>query len=170
MNSNGLSWNTYFATVVWNLWKARNDFEFNDKIFTHNQIAINSLKYAEYIFYAFKSNSVGKMSTNSHLIKWNSPDAGTINMDGSTSNKFDYASFVGLARSGQSKWIDGFCGFIGAASPLKTKLWAIRQVLRLCKEKCWFGAPIETDCLVVVDLINHEDDDEEENHPDRILI
>lgn len=30
--------------------------------------------------------------------------------------------------------------------------------------------PIETDCLVAIDLINHEEDEEENNHPDIILI
>lgn len=51
---------------------------------------------------------------------------------------------------------------------LKAELWAIKQALKLCKEKGWPGAPVETDCLAAVELINENEDIP--NHPECIII
>ncbi|KAM7521855.1 hypothetical protein LguiA_011757 [Lonicera macranthoides] len=103
--------------------------------------------------------------------QFNNVKQGTIkiNTDGSCFNKNPTCgSYGGLARSDQGKWIEGFCGFIGVATPIEAKLRGIRQGLRLAKEKEWIGICIESNCQKVVDLIKVED--EETNHPCRNLI
>ena len=158
-----------FVSVIWNLWKMRNNFLFNNVDLHPNQVAIKSICLADNIHDAFKSNRLSGDSEPT-LIKWYLPLAGKIklNTDGSTSNVYGYASFGGVARGNNGKWIEGYCGFIGAASILKAELWAIKQAFKLCKEKGWAGAPVESDCLPAVELIN--DNTELPNHPERILI
>lgn len=101
-----------FVSVVWNFWKMRNNFLFNNVDLQPNQVAIKSLFLAENIHDAFKSNRLSGESEPT-LIKWSLPLAGMIklNTDGSTSNKYGYASFGGVASSNNGKWIEGYCGF-----------------------------------------------------------
>lgn len=170
VNTNNSHWNTTFAATVWNLWKMRNEFEFCNNILTPNQVIIKSTFLAKAITEAFNINKNQDRNSGNTLIKWVPPYVGTIklNTEVSTSNNHGYASFGRVARSDQEKWIEGFCGFIGAASPLKAKLQALKQAMKMCKEKGWFGPPIETDCLEAVDLINKEE--QEMNHPERIVM
>lgn len=57
-----------------------------------------------------------------------------INMD-SNSVDHGWASFGGLARHDQGRWLEGFCEEIGHDSPLKAELWGIRKGLKLAKER-----------------------------------
>lgn len=104
------------------------------------------------------------------LIKWNFPNAGPIklNTDGSCLGCPGYASFGGLARNDQGRWIEGFCGRIEMASVLKAKLTGIRYTLKLCRDKGWTNVDIETDSVVAEELVNGVGD--LCNHPEKIII
>lgn len=85
--------------------------------FTIWQVALKSINLARWVHSSFNKD-----------IK--------INIDGCCFyTNSTCGSFGGLARSEQGKWIEGFCGFIGAVTPIQAKLWAISQALRLAKEK-----------------------------------
>lgn len=68
----------------------------------------------------------------------------------------------------QGIWVEGFCGYIGYVNALKAKFRGLRHALKLCNERNWKRIDIEIDCLNAVNLI--KDNEEEENHPNRVLI
>ncbi|KAM7487446.1 hypothetical protein LguiB_024930 [Lonicera macranthoides] len=168
-DSGNPDWSITFASTIWNIWKSRNDFQFNDVAINHDQVALKSRALSEEIHKAFLNNNDQINSTEVRLIKWNFPSIGAfkINTDGSV-GQWERGSYGGLVRNNQGKWIEGFCGYIGWSTMIKAELWAIRYALKLCKERNWEGVPIESDCQTAVLLIQGEED--EENHPDRILI
>lgn len=114
--------------------------------------------------------SIHEPTLHYRLICWNFPPAGCIkiNTDGSSSMEDHRGGFEGLVRRDQGKWVEGFCGYIGYAETLKAELWRLRHALKLCKERNSKRTIIETDCLNVVNLI--KDNEDGENHPNRILL
>lgn len=64
--------------------------------------------------------------------------------------------------------MEGFCGFIGAAHAITAELWGIRQVLKLVKERRWEDVEIESDSVIVVELVNGTKN--VDNHSERMLI
>ena len=117
------------------------------------------------IYHAFTSSS----PTNNELIKWCFLPSGAIkiNSDGSTFGEYEWVAYGALARDDRGRWIEGFCGRIGYATPLQAKLWGIRRAMKLANKKAWSEAIVETDSLIVVNLINKE---EVANHPDKTFI
>lgn len=89
---------TLFAATLWNLWKARNDFQFNNNIMDYNQIAIKSSNFAICIVKAFKTNLMNIPSCGIRLVKWTLPDVGTvkINYDGRSLGSPGLAGIGGL--------------------------------------------------------------------------
>ena len=77
-----------------------------------NQVLIKSIKLADDI-----------TTFNQNL---NQSITGTIkiNTDGSARSLLSslHAKFGSFARSANGEWIEGFCGYIGVASPLKAEL------------------------------------------------
>ena len=168
---NTVSWNTIFASTIWHIWKMRNDFQFNDKEQSDNQVALKSINFARWVQDAFHKDNLNIHHSQPPLIRWVFPPAGfiKINTDGCCFNTNpSCGSFGGLARNEQGNWIEGFCGFIGGATPIQAELWAIRHALRLTKEKGWVAVILESDCQDAIDRITAED--EGENHPCRTLI
>ncbi|KAM7463150.1 hypothetical protein LguiA_031271 [Lonicera macranthoides] len=165
-----MPWRTLFGSIIWNIWKMRNDFQFNDKFLNEYSVARFSINFAQVISVAFCGPGITCNSNDERLISWSFPLAGCIkiNTDGSCSPEDHRGGFGGLVRTDQGKWVEGFCGYIGYADALKAELWGIRHALKLCKDRNWRNITIESDCLVAVKLVN--DNDDEENHPNRILI
>lgn len=163
-NSTNFNWSILFAAAIWNIWKRRNGFQYNDFAIIPDHIVIKSRILAKEILKAFTNNYDQVNSQNGNLIKWKFPNAGSfkINTDGSL-GQGDRGSFGGLMRDDQGKWVEGFCGNIEWSTVIKAELWAIRYALYLCDERNWEGAPIETDCLTAVKLI--KGDIKDNHHP-----
>lgn len=48
------------------------------------------------------------------------------------------------------------------------ELWAIKQALRMAKEKVWMGVLIESNCQDAIELVKEKE--KENNHPCKTLI
>lgn len=83
--NNDHGWCAIFASTLWNLWKARNEYQFNDNNIPPDQVAFKSVDHANEILYAVKNNLEGEIKDQSKLIKWCFPSAGSfkVNTDGS---------------------------------------------------------------------------------------
>ena len=87
-----------------------------------NEIANKTIRYAKETVLAFTSNLNRNTSKNTNFINWKFPNASRIkiNNDGSSVD-LGWVSYGGVARNDQGKWLEGFCGRIGYASPLKVE-------------------------------------------------
>ena len=167
-NAGSLYWNVIFASTLWQLWKARNSLQFEDVVSKTDQIALKSINFAKEVINAFQSKNSGFVNNFEKLINWSFPPTGRIkiNTDGSVVDH-GWASFGGLARDDQGRWLEGLCGRIGYASPLKAELWGIKRGLKLAKDRGWKKVIIETDCEAARELIETGDIG---NHPEKIII
>lgn len=75
--------------TLWNLWKGRNNFQFNGNHINNYQIAFKSKMMVRDIQSAFDSKKDQVNSNNIRLIKWIFPNAGTskINTNRSLARK-----------------------------------------------------------------------------------
>ncbi|KAM7525590.1 hypothetical protein LguiA_015492 [Lonicera macranthoides] len=161
--------NTFFIFIIWSLWKAKNKFEFDNKLMSAEDIKRESTKFARSVLNAYILDSKPPSSTQNLLINWKFPPAGIvkINTDGSCLGNPGPAGFGGVARDNQGNWLEGFAGFIGKATILKAELWAVREAMMLIKRKHWLYAIVEVDSSNVCDLLKGEDVEE---HPLKVLI
>lgn len=53
-----IPWNTIFATTIYNIWKMRNDMQFDGKELNKNQVVIKSVNVARCIVDAFNKGNL----------------------------------------------------------------------------------------------------------------
>lgn len=53
-----IPWNTIFATTIYNIWKMRNDMQFDGKELNKNQVVIKSVNVARGIVDAFNKGNL----------------------------------------------------------------------------------------------------------------
>lgn len=147
----------------------RNELLFQNIQANHQQVPKKSRKLAFEIVDVFQSNLNNIAMYKNQLIHWVLLDTCLIkiNTDGSKTQSLGSASFGALARNEEWRWVEGFCGRVGATL-LGAELWGIHQRLKLAKERAWEGVFVESDSKVAIDIINSEEDDK--NQPERILI
>lgn len=99
----GLPWNILFASVLWNIWLSRNDFQFNGNDQNWTQVVIKIIDFAKATCNAFNNNLGISGKIEDSLIKWHFPIAGRfkLNTDGSCLSAQGYASFGRLAQNDQ---------------------------------------------------------------------
>ena len=78
--------------------------------------------------------------------------------DGSCFGITNRGSYGGLVRNDQGRWLEGFCGVMGAATPLQAELWGLRQAFTLARDNAWAGIIIESDYLEAIRLISGEEE------------
>ena len=105
----GKPWNTLFASILWNIWKACKQKVFNGGAEETQQIIrVNSFEIEDY-HQAFKQVII-KTFINRALINWIPPDVGgmKINTDGSNRvnpSKAGQAGCGGLIRNEKENWV-----------------------------------------------------------------
>lgn len=83
-----------------------------------------------------------------------------LNTDGSCHAGMDgYGDIAagGILRNDQGMWLKGFaCFIIGCGNSLLAKLWAILLGINLAREANFDPIIVESDCLIVVSLLNSD--------------
>ncbi|KAG5564215.1 hypothetical protein RHGRI_000421 [Rhododendron griersonianum] len=77
-----------------------------------------------------------------------------LNTDGCWYESNSKLGFGGLFRDSKGNWILGFFGKLVCDSSLEVELWAIYRGFTIILEKSLANVTIESDSLVVVELIN----------------
>lgn len=91
---------------------------------------------------------------------WKPPSRGWVefNTDGAVSMKQNKSSCGGVLHDSEGLWIVGFSLSLGNCSPFEAEEWAIFQSLRMGWDMGFKKIQVESDCQVLVNLINGEND------------
>ena len=75
-------WYVLFASIIWTIWKGRNDEVFNGKKFDPIFIVYQNRKTANEIYSAFDFSKIylKSISPTVKLVKWNFPEVGKIKL------------------------------------------------------------------------------------------
>ncbi|KAK8578823.1 hypothetical protein V6N12_069167 [Hibiscus sabdariffa] len=106
----GLSWNLLFASLVWKLWKRRNDLTFNNPALTDAVVIGHNLAWAKYYSNGVTPDKVPPSISRSKTLSWSTLGLGWVclNVDGVVSLPLCDGRIGGLIRNNDDDWIVEF--------------------------------------------------------------
>ncbi|KAF7814783.1 putative reverse transcriptase [Senna tora] len=139
MGVSGSDWANFFATTCWFIWRQRNDVVFNNSA----NVAVDPIG--------------GVCVKEQRLIRWHPPDVGWLkfNVDGAVKESVGVASCGGVARDSTGAFVAGFIRKLSWCDIIGAELWAVLSALEAAWELGYKKLIIESDCLTVVNLIQH---------------
>ncbi|KAK9038615.1 hypothetical protein V6N11_023473 [Hibiscus sabdariffa] len=148
-------WSTLFISIIWQLWKSRNDFVFNNLIPSLDSIVGRATTWTGY--YADIVKPVSSIIRSIPLsTSWRQPDVGwtCLNVDGVVSPLTGAASIGGLFRNSSGLWLSDFQKVVGTCHPLQAELWAIFTGLEITWAQGFELLELQSDCVEAVTMIN----------------
>ncbi|KAK9018022.1 hypothetical protein V6N11_001012 [Hibiscus sabdariffa] len=151
----GLPWQVLFVSIIWQLWKARNDLVFNGTPPDAGNILQRSILWARYY------NECVPLTTpvcpvQPTALHWQRPSTGWVclSTDGAVSIATGMGSVGGIFRSDDGSWILGFNKTIGILRPLQAELWGILLGLQLAWENGFERLLIQSDNREAIKRLN----------------
>ena len=80
-----------------------------------------------------------------------------VNLDRSSLGNPGLVGGGGLIKNDKGEWIRGYARAIGSTTSATTKLWALRDVIRLCMALNLQAVVFELDAKLVINLLNKEE-------------
>ncbi|GLT78375.1 hypothetical protein SLA2020_499130 [Shorea laevis] len=149
------SWSTTFSFTLWAIWYMRNQLIHNKKEFSLGA-AKNFIQFRvrEYLYLNTRGAQISHKSVVN--IRWHPPPSGFIklNTDSFALSNPSQSSAGGVFRDEFGNWISGFSQKVGLSTSLSAEMWAIRDGLKIAIDKGFYNLILETDCKVVVLLLN----------------
>lgn len=104
-------------------------------------------------------------------IRWVPPPVGwfKLNVDGATKGVENIAGCRGLIRGADGRWVAGFAKKLGACSAIKAELWAVLTGLQLAVNLHMSQLIVESDLIVVIQLLKCLQEGMEETDGMRLL-
>ncbi|CAL1373591.1 unnamed protein product [Linum trigynum] len=125
-------WASYFALILWYIWKHRNENIFKGKTLTPSSLANYVLTKAKDWIRTWETASSGLLRQpgrhrRDELIAWKPPTAGWLKMntDGAAQGCPGIITAGGVLRDTYGDWKGGFCSKIGSGTALLAELWGI---------------------------------------------
>ncbi|PNX71251.1 ribonuclease H, partial [Trifolium pratense] len=140
--------------IMWVIWKARNDFIFNNKRTTVQESITQIQSLLSACTAAFGTHVLASPHTGTaRLVAWSRPREGTVclNVDGSLLGSS--AGFGGLIRDTNGRFLKGFYGTASEASVLFAEILAVLNGLDLCWVNGFRNIVCFSDSLQAVTLI-----------------
>ncbi|KAJ8441385.1 hypothetical protein Cgig2_009093 [Carnegiea gigantea] len=153
-------WPIKFVTIVWWLWRWRNERCFgrasnipSDKLrflFERFQEAIKAISLET------KWLSTASTTGREVTVDWEPPSAEwvALNMDGTSGNNPGPSGGGGVFHGWRGEWMGGFAERMGVYSSVRVELRAILQGLRLAREKGYRKLVVYVDSIVIVGMLN----------------
>ena len=115
-----------FLSLIWYIWKARNDAFFNNSNMPTHVINKLAMEYCNYTTTTLCASDSAPSFQPQHLVRWLPPPTGhlKLNSDGSVRDS-GHAAAGGLLRDSLGHWKHGFSANIGITSPLEAELWGL---------------------------------------------
>ncbi|KAJ1396695.1 Ribonuclease H domain [Sesbania bispinosa] len=151
-----IPWPTVFTTGLSSLWHCRNNFVFQGKALSSQELCFSVISRAgEFHNHLLTptTDHVPKTISTYFLIAWNFPPFPFIkcNVDGSVRDG-GLAACGCLFRDSSGTWIDGFVRNVGVASITMTELWGILSALQKANSLGTSHLWIEVDSMTAVSL------------------
>nr|GME09469.1 flap endonuclease 1 isoform X1 [Ipomoea batatas]GME19546.1 flap endonuclease 1 isoform X1 [Ipomoea batatas] len=153
--TDGSTWSSTFVYILWLIWKACNDFIFNGKSETPNQVVkldVGWLLRRGTLLLDMEElptdlrNGLASSLLNRGWVK--------LNTDGAMKASTGLASVEGLIRDDCGRWLKGFATKIGLTDSFSVELWGLREGLQLCLREDFDNVWVEMDLVAVVSILN----------------
>ncbi|GMI99700.1 hypothetical protein HRI_003639300 [Hibiscus trionum] len=149
-----VSWSLLFASLVWQIWKRRNDFMFMDSCSSLPDAYRISLTWA--MHFGGKVLPSRQATIGSHVaISWQPLPQGLfcLNTDAAVSITTSIGSVGGVIRGSTGEWVTGYNKRIGYVSPLQAELWGILIGLEVAWSLGIERLQIQTDSKQALNLL-----------------
>ncbi|GKU90274.1 hypothetical protein SLEP1_g4283 [Rubroshorea leprosula] len=148
------SWNIYFLSAIWTIWKSRNAVIFYGKKIPPHALQQHIYRLAIDTSMALTSNVLAPCRV-PRWVRWYPPDFPflKLNTDGAMNHTTGRAITDGLIRDHGGQWIHGFTVNIGPQSSFMAELWPCRAGLQLASMLGVTHLTLEMDSLMAIRLI-----------------
>ena len=158
-------WSSLFVSLIWHIWKGRNEEVFEHKKFS--VIKVNKLANSYYTDMSISLQRFESFNLDPVNSIWSVPPPGykKLNVDGGYRD--GHGAFGGILRDDQGNWLWGIRGRSHAHDPLHAELIALKFGIQAIITKGESRILIETDSSIAVNLIHNVVD---ADHPRAELI
>ncbi|GLT24834.1 hypothetical protein SLA2020_000030 [Shorea laevis] len=148
------SWNIYFLSAIWTIWKSRNALIFDGKKISPHALQQQAYHLAMDTSMALTSNVLAPCRV-PRWVRWYPPDFPflKLNIDGAMNHSTGKATAGGLIRDHGGRWIHGFALNLGPQSSFMAELWGCRAGLQLASMLGVTHLTLEMDSLMAIRLI-----------------
>ncbi|XP_039161228.1 uncharacterized protein LOC120289904 [Eucalyptus grandis] len=149
------------ASILWQIWKARNNSVFRQQRSNSEQVVQVALAnvQSDRRYNGKKQNQSSQISAETQ--RWQPPEKGVIkiNIDASYLSAITGASVACVCRNSSGFLIDGFTRTVNASSALQAEVLAFSLTLQflLQQGKAKDRLVLESDCAVLVEALLHPD-------------
>ncbi|XP_039173794.1 uncharacterized protein LOC120296180 [Eucalyptus grandis] len=146
------------ASLLWEIWKARNHFIFRRVQKSPDQVIDSAFALASLQKRVHQKDLKGHSSWLSPNRSWQPPPLGTmkINLDGSFPTASHRGSIAGMARDHSGRLLGGITRSVSASSALETEIQALILSLHdlIQQELTDSNLLVESDSIVLVETLN----------------
>ncbi|KAL4362824.1 hypothetical protein GQ457_04G010070 [Hibiscus cannabinus] len=147
-------WACFFPTLLWQLWKRRNDFIFTDVCLPLEAIYNLSFAWAKHLAGSTDMVRVPATSLVSQL-QWTPPATGWVclNADASLSLTSGIGTVGGVIRNSAGIWICGYRKCVGFVSILQAELWSMLLGLQVARSFGFDRLIVQSDSSHAIKLL-----------------
>lgn len=155
-------WPNYFATMIWHLWKWKNDWIFNRKNFDGNKVCFVKKQVKDYKKAWASSYNLLELPKKQVNICWTPPPPFWIKLNTDGSVVDGRATAAGVCRDHEGAWMGGFVHNVGLCSVPMAELWGIVSGLQFAWDQGFRRVCLETNSNLAIQLL---DKPVEQGHP-----
>jgi len=142
--------------ICWAIWKARNDFVFNNKAVNPEEVIEHASRDNRDYLAAVCMGAGRVIARQVGCSRWEAPSHSClkINSDGAFNSSRGLAAFGVIARDsgGSAHW--WHYGRVKVSSAIVIEAWALRIACAMAEERNINGAIFESDCISLVNSVN----------------
>ena len=145
-----------YLAVCWGLWWRRNDVVWNGRIWHSQQVVNGCFTMLESWFHA-NETLANAVTVPSYSSKWQKPDYGWIKINVDEAVFLDEGAIGAVFQDHQGRFMGGFAKPFPHQTLLEVvEALGVREVLSWIHERSRSRIVVETDCLRVVQAIQHK--------------
>ncbi|KAE8721874.1 hypothetical protein F3Y22_tig00014862pilonHSYRG00016 [Hibiscus syriacus] len=155
LNNEAFSWSSLFISIVWQLWKQRNDLVFSDLTQPTDALLRRCIVWAKY-YANYMPKPCKPRLIQQTAVLWGKPPAGwmCLNTDGAVSLSTGRGSIGGAIRDSHGVWMVGFSKNIGISSILQAELLGIYIGLTIAQSSGFTKIIVQSDSTWAIKILD----------------